>query len=230
MMTGAITFSSFPIKCWHLSARAVRFASRTLLPVRSCTNSSPDKAGGTAWPCQRTANGWPPAAWTASFASGKPTPGKQKMRLQAPRVISQCLVFSAARQSAICHLHAQPFFACGISLAELKHADSMTKTGWSFPQMQLVLSRDSPRSNALITVWDIVTGKEQTRLPQMESAIAFSPDGKSLVVGRSGPGMEGTLLFFDTATWKIKTQLPGHAGIINALGLFRRRQIPHLCQ
>jgi WD40 repeat protein len=71
-----------------------------------------------------------------------------------------------------------------------------------------------------MTIWDTATGKEHAKAPSIggsERALAFSPDGKTLAVGRYGHAIEENLLLIDTANWKIKGRLTGHVGAINAL-------------
>ena len=71
-----------------------------------------------------------------------------------------------------------------------------------------------------MTVWETATGEAYADLPPLGSetrAVAFSPDGKTLIVSRYGQMVDENLLLIDTATWKIKGHLAGHAGAVNAL-------------
>jgi WD40 repeat protein len=85
---------------------------------------------------------------------------------------------------------------------------------------KLALSSTSSRDKGIMTVWETATGKAHATLPPLDGearAIAFSPDGKTLVVSRFGYQIDQNLWLIDTTTWKIKGHLAGHPRAINAL-------------
>ena len=62
----------------------------------------------------------------------------------------------------------------------------------------------------LVKVFDAKTGEVRVTLPALHSRpVAFSPDGKLLIVGAGRPG-NGKVRTFDTATWKERQPLDGH--------------------
>src|SRR5882724_2984779 len=80
------------------------------------------------------------------------------------------------------------------------------------PDGNLALSNTSSRDKGIMTVWETATGKQHAKLPPLDGsawAIAFSPDGKTLVVSRYGDTINENLLLIDTATWRIKSRLAG---------------------
>jgi WD40 repeat protein len=83
-----------------------------------------------------------------------------------------------------------------------------------------------PRDNS-IRIWDIVSGKEIAILkdsPSGASSLAYSPDGATLAGAVSLPrnkendlSLSGTVLLWDTKTYKMRAKLEGHAGVVTAV-------------
>lgn len=70
-----------------------------------------------------------------------------------------------------------------------------------------------------VRLWDVDSGKETGQLagPKVVShRVAFSPDGKSLLVGRDGQQKE-SLLLFDAATRKQTKGFAGHKGAVTGV-------------
>src|SRR5262249_35235657 len=68
----------------------------------------------------------------------------------------------------------------------------------------------------LVTLWELADGTVRRRLPGLESAIvtslAFTVDGRGLVLGTSG----GELIFVDLMTGTMLDRRPGHRGGVSA--------------
>jgi WD40 repeat protein len=59
----------------------------------------------------------------------------------------------------------------------------------------------------MVKVWDVATRKEAATLKDIRTGrIAFSPDGKLLAT----TGSKGPSRLYDTATWKLRAELPGN--------------------
>jgi WD40 repeat protein len=80
-----------------------------------------------------------------------------------------------------------------------------------------------------IRIWDVATGKEAVvlkDLPRGTSSIAYSPDGATLAAGKLPPKysevkdawkLPGTVILWDTRTYKVRAKLEGHAGYVTAV-------------
>ncbi|QJW97137.1 sigma-70 family RNA polymerase sigma factor [Frigoriglobus tundricola] len=77
----------------------------------------------------------------------------------------------------------------------------------AFTQKQLRLPTDQ------VFVWNVATGKAVAQLPIGATAAAFAPDGKTLAVAVG----DGTLQFWDAATWQLRSEFPGPRDRVTAL-------------
>jgi WD40 repeat protein len=70
----------------------------------------------------------------------------------------------------------------------------------------------------LVKVWDLQTGKEVASIkhPTDSSALAISPDGKTLVLVGAEDG-SGALLIYDVATGKEIHRCKGHVGMVYSI-------------
>src|SRR5439155_23465394 len=85
----------------------------------------------------------------------------------------------------------------------------------------VALAEDRPFRRSPISIVDMVTGKELNRLPKLEtlaanmlpSALAFTPDGRSLAIGYQS----GEVRIHETATAQERCAFLGHRGRIDVL-------------
>ncbi len=80
--------------------------------------------------------------------------------------------------------------------------------------------RSVATANGEVHVYDLATLAHLSQLPDSESpmrAVAFSPDGMSLAVGRQS----GEIVVFDTATWRQRGELPRYPA--------RLRRLDYVC-
>jgi WD40 repeat protein len=62
--------------------------------------------------------------------------------------------------------------------------------------------------SAPLNLWEVKTGKLLRTLPSGESAVAFSPDGRTLAATNSG-----AIHLYETQTWQERGRLQGDGGI-----------------
>jgi RNA polymerase sigma factor (sigma-70 family) len=76
------------------------------------------------------------------------------------------------------------------------------------PDGRLLFSGGRGFRNAPLNLWEVKTGRLLRTLPSGESAVAFSPDGRTLAATNSG-----AIHLYETQTWQERGRLAGDGGI-----------------